>query len=185
MSECKVPKHKDRELLLSDRISQSSVKSMIENIFEINEDDRQKEEIYKDWERKPIKLFINSYGGSVYDGLALIDVIKQSKTPVHTICIGSCMSMGLWIWISGAKRFVGERATLMFHDLAAFAIDKTEGIKQELNEMLRLQEMLISDVTGCSLVKEEQLRDYIMRKAEWYIPAGEAISLKLASGYYK
>ena len=73
----------------------------------------------------------------------------------------------------------------MFHDLAAFAIDKTEGIKQELNEMLRLQEMLISDVTGCSLVKEEQLRDYIMRKAEWYIPAGEAISLKLASGYYK
>ena len=185
MSECKTPKHKDRELLLSDRISQSSVKSMIENIFEINEDDRQKEEIYKDWERKPIKLFINSYGGSVYDGLALIDVIKRSKTPVHTICIGSCMSMGLWVWLSGEKRFVGERATLMFHDLAAFAIDKTEGIKQELNEMLRLQEMLISDVTGCSLIKEAQLRDYIMRKAEWYIPANEAISLKIASGYYK
>ena len=45
MSECKVPKHKDRELLLSDRISQSSVKSMIENIFEINEDDKRKKSI--------------------------------------------------------------------------------------------------------------------------------------------
>lgn len=185
MSDNKYPEHKKRNLLFSNRISQNSVKDMIESIFEINEDDRQKEEIYKDWERTPILLFINSYGGSVYDGLALIDVIKRSKTPVHTICVGSCMSMGLWIWLAGAKRFVGERSTLMFHDLSAFAIDKTEGIKQELNEMLRLQEMLIDDITGNSLVQEETLRDVILRKAEWYIPAGEAISLKLASGYYK
>jgi ATP-dependent Clp protease protease subunit len=185
MSETKYPEHKKRYLLLSDRICQNSVKNIMDDILEINEDDRRKEEIYKDWERKPIKLFINSYGGSVYDGLALIDVIKRSKTPVHTICVGSCMSMGLWIWLAGAKRLIGERSTLMFHDLAAFAIDKTEGIKQELNEMLRLQEMLIADITGSSLVKEETLRDYIMRKAEWYIPASEAISLKLASGYYK
>lgn len=75
-------------------------------------DDSEKEKIYKDCERTPIKLFINSYGGSVYDGLALIDVIKNS------------------------------RATLMFHDISTFAVDKTEGIKQELNEMLRLQQMV-------------------------------------------
>lgn len=185
MSENKYPEHKKRNLLLSNRISQNSVKDVIESIFEINEDDGQKEGIYRNWERTPIKLFINSYGGSVYDGLALIDVIKHSKTPVHTICVGSCMSMGLWIWLAGAKRLVGERSTLMFHDLATFAIDKTEGIKQELNEMLRLQNMLISDITDSSLVKEEMLRDYIMRKAEWYIPASDAVSLKLANGYYK
>lgn len=185
MSENKYPEHKKREILLSDRIYQNSVKNIMEDIFEINEDDRRKEEIYRDWERKPIKLYINSYGGSVYDGLALIDVIKRSKTPVHTICVGACMSMGFWIWLAGAKRLIGERSTLMFHDLSAFAIDKTEGIKQELNEMLRLQEMLIADITGSSLVNEETLRDYVMRKAEWYIPASEAISLKLASGYYK
>jgi ATP-dependent Clp protease protease subunit len=185
MSENKYPEHKKRNLLLSSRISQSSVKDVIESIFEINEDDGQKEGIYRNWERTPIKLFINSYGGSVYDGLALIDVIKHSKTPVHTICVGSCMSMGLWIWLAGAKRLVGERSTLMFHDLATFAIDKTEGIKQELSEMLRLQNMLISDITDSSLVKEEMLRDYIMRKAEWYIPASDAVSLKLANGYYK
>jgi ATP-dependent Clp protease protease subunit len=185
MSENKYPEHKKRTLLLSNRISQSSVKDIIESIFEINEDDRQKEEVYKGWERTPIQLFINSYGGSVYDGLALIDVIKHSKTPVHTICVGSCMSMALWIWLAGVRRLVGERATLMFHDLSTFAIDKTEGIKQELNEMLRLQDLLIADIVGCSLVEEEKLRDYIMRKAEWYIPASDAISLRLANGYYK
>ena len=113
MSADKHPEHHKRDLLLSDRISQSTVKDIIKDIFEINFDDDEKEEIYKDWERKPIQLFINSYGGSVYDGLALIDVIKRSKTPVHTVCIGSCMSMALWVWLSGAKRFVGESATLM------------------------------------------------------------------------
>ena len=113
MSADKRPEHHKRDLLLSDRISQGTVKDIIKDIFEINFDDDEKEEIYKDWERKPIQLFINSYGGSVYDGLALIDVIKRSKTPVHTVCIGSCMSMALWVWLSGAKRFVGESATLI------------------------------------------------------------------------
>ena len=185
MSMERYPEHRKRELLLSDRIAQNSVKSVIESIFEINEDDRQKEEIYKDWERTPIKLYINSFGGSVYDGLALVDIIKRSKTPVHTICIGSCMSMGLWIWLAGRKRFVGQYSTLMFHDLSACATDKTEGIKQELKEMLRLQEMLIADILENSLVTEEMLRDYILRKAEWFISAEEALSLKLANGYYK
>lgn len=126
MSADKYPERHKRDLLLSDRISQGTVKDIIKDIFEINFDDDEKEEIYKDWERKPIQLFINSYGGSVYDGLALIDVIKRSKTPVHTVCIGSCMSMALWVWLSGAKRFVGESATLMFHDVFLFAYDKTE-----------------------------------------------------------
>lgn len=73
----------------------------------------------------------------------------------------------------------------MFHDVSLFAYDKTEGIKQELNEMIRLQEMLVSDIADKSMVKEDILRDYISRKAEWYIPANEAITLKLADKYYK
>ncbi len=185
MSAEKCPEHKKRELLLSDRISQGSVKDVIKEIFEINADDTAKGEIYKNWERTPIKLFINSYGGSVYDGLALVDVIKRSETPVHTICVGSCMSMALWIWLAGAKRLVGELSTLMFHDLSAFVADSTEGIKQELNEMTRLQNLLVAEITEKSVVKEETLRDYITRKAEWYITPCEAINLKLATGYYK
>ena len=185
MSDLKKPESKKRDLFISDRICQSSVIDAIKEICEINRDDDQKEELYRDFERKPIRLFINSYGGGVYSGLALIDVIKRSKTPVHTVCIGSCMSMALWIWLAGEKRIIGEHATLMFHDLSVFAIDKTEGLKQELDEMLRLQAILVSEITEKSLVKEETLRDYITRKAEWYIPAKEAIALKLADEYYK
>ena len=179
------PEVKYRKILLSENITSSSVKDVIKEIMEINEDDDLKEADYKDWERKPIKLFINSFGGSVYDGLALVDIIKQSKTPVHTISIGSSMSMGFWIYLAGHKRFVGENATLMFHDISTVVWDKTEGIKQEVKEMERLQAMLSQHITSTSLVKQETLDDYITRKAEWYIPADEAIKLKLADGYYK
>ena len=179
------PEAKYRKLLLSEDITSSSVKDIIKDIMEINADDNEKELDYKDWERKPIKLFINSFGGSVYDGLALVDIIKQSKTPVHTISIGSSMSMGLWIYLAGHKRFVGEHSTLMFHDISTWVWDKSAGIKQELNEMLRLQAIICNEVVSTSLVKQATLDDYINRKAEWYIPADEVIKLKLADGYYK
>lgn len=179
------PQEKYRKILLSDDIGAGTVKDIIVQIMEINRSDDDYEADYKDWERKPIQLFINSFGGSVYNGLALVDVIKQSKTPVHTISIGSSMSMGFWIYLAGHKRFIGEHSTLMFHDIATWVADKSEGIKQELNEMLRLQKIICNEITSTSLVKQETLDDYITRKAEWYIPAEEAIKLKLADGYYK
>ena len=174
-----------RNIVLSENITSESVKSILETIMQINWDDEQKEADYKDWERKPIKLFINSFGGSVYDGLSLVDVIKQSKTPVYTISIGSSMSMGFWIYLAGHKRFVGENTTLMFHDITTHVWDKTPAVKQELSEVLRLQKIICNEIVSTSMVKQETLDDYINRKAEWYIPAAEAINLKLADGYYK
>lgn len=178
-------KSKYRNLLLSDYINNSTVGNIVKEILEINDDDDEKEKEYKDFERKPIMLFINSFGGSVYDGLSLVDVIKNSKTPVYTICIGSCQSMGLWIWLSGSKRIIGANATLMFHDITSWVWDKTETLKQELQELLRLQNILVNEITSKTLIEENTLRDYITRKAEWYITPEEAIRLKLADEYYK
>lgn len=174
-----------RNLFISSTINADTISGVIKEILLINNDDDIKEEEYANFEREPIKLYINSHGGNVYDGLALVDIIKRSKTPVHTICIGSCMSMGLWIWLSGVRRFIGENATLMFHDITCWVCDKSETLKQELAETLRQQEMLVQEITSRSLVKEETIVDYITRKAEWYIPSYTAIELKLADEYYK
>ena len=130
-------------------------------------------------------LFINSNGGNAYDAFALADIIKTSKTPVYTVAIGWCMSGGLLIFMAGKKRFVGENATLMFHDVSGWVNDKTEGIKQELEESKRLSKMYCNIITCNSLVRQETLDDYITRKAEWFISAEEAINLKIAHEYYK
>ena len=174
-----------RKLFLSGKIEALAVASIINEIHKINFDDDKNEEEYRDWVREPIKLFINSFGGSVYDGLALVDVIKQSKTPIHTIVIGSGMSMGLWIFLSGHKRFIGANSTLMFHDISCGIWDKSEGIKLELEEMLRLQKMLCTEIVESTLITQAKLDDYITRKAEWYISSKDALALRLADEYYK
>jgi ATP-dependent Clp protease protease subunit len=180
------PNPMERKLYLKENVDEKSVMPLIEAIHRINDDDAEKEKEYNGWEREPIKLYIYTYGGVCYAGFALIDAIRASKTPVHTIVLGTAMSMGIFIFNAGHKRLIGEHATLMFHDVSLHLdSEMTEGIKIELTEGLRLQKMGIQFLTEYSLVEESFLNDYVNRKANWYIPAEEAIRLKIADAYYK
>lgn len=173
-----------RSLVLSEDITNCSVSKIISDILKINFEDDSNATLYKDFKREPIRLYINTFGGNVYDGLALLDVIKNSKTPVYTICLGACMSAGLFIWLGGAKRIIGKNATLMYHDISIVCKGKTELIIQEIDELKRLQNIVINEIISRSQIKEDTIRDYISRRAEWYIPADKAIELKLADEYY-
>ena len=180
------PNPMERKLYLKEDVNEKSVMPLIEAIHRINDDDAEKEKEYNGWEREPIKLYIYTYGGVCYAGFALIDAIRASKTPVHTIVLGTAMSMGIFIFNAGHKRLIGEHATLMYHDVSLHLDNEmTEGIKIELAEGLRLQKMGIQFLTEYSLVEESVINDYINRKANWFIPAEEAIRLKIADAYYK
>ena len=180
------PNPMERKLYLKELVDEKSVMPLIEAIHRINDDDAEKEKEYNGWEREPIKLYIYTYGGVCYAGFALIDAIRASKTPVHTIVLGTATSMGIFICNAGHKRLIGEDATLMYHDVSLhLESEMTEGIKIELAEGLRLQKMGIQFLTEYSLVEESVINDYINRKANWFIPAEEAIRLKIADAYYK
>ena len=180
------PNPMERKLYLKENVDEKSVMPLIEAIHRINDDDAEKEKEYNGWEREPIKLYIYTYGGVCYAGFALIDAIRASKTPVHTIVLGTAMSMGIFIFNAGHKRLIGEHATLLYHDVSLHLKDEmTEGIKINLDEGLRLQKMGNDFLIEYSLVEESILKDYINRKADWYIPAEEAIRLKIADAYYK
>ena len=180
------PNPMERKLYLKEDVDEKSVMPLIEAIHRINDDDAEKEKEYNGWEREPIKLYIYTYGGVCYAGFALIDAIRASKTPVYTIVLGTAMSMGIFIFNAGHKRLIGEHATLLYHDVSLHLKDEmTEGIKINLDEGLRLQKMGNDFLIEYSLVEESILKDYINRKADWYIPAEEAIRLKIADAYYK
>ncbi len=68
---------------------------------------------------KDIFLYINSPGGSVNDGLAIVDTMNYIKCDVNTICIGSAMSMGALILASGAKgkRYALPNSEIMIHQV--------------------------------------------------------------------
>ena len=87
----------NKRVLLLDEVDDQSANRIIRSIIEINIEDDYYSAQVKDYKPEPIRILINSYGGSVYDGLGVIGAIEASNTPVHTMCFGSAMSMALFI----------------------------------------------------------------------------------------
>lgn len=71
----------------------------------------------------PIKIFINSNGGSISPTFNLIDIIALSKTPVYTIGMGRCYSSGGLLLMAGSKRFIFPNTTALIHDGYSGSID--------------------------------------------------------------
>lgn len=96
--------------------------------------------------KKDIKLYINSPGGSVYDGLAIIDTMKYIEPDVQTIGIGLQASMGAMLLSSGAKgkRFVLPNSRIMIHQ-PSYGSPQSKVTDQEieLREGLLLKKLLI------------------------------------------
>ena len=70
----------------------------------------------------PIHLRINSYGGSVFAAFSSIDYIMKSKTPIYTYVDGCAASAGTIMSVCGAKRFIGENAYMLVHQLSLIHI---------------------------------------------------------------
>jgi ATP-dependent Clp protease, protease subunit len=67
-------------------------------------------------EGKPIYLLIDSPGGSVISGGAIVSAIEASEAPVYTVCLQVCASMAAMIHQYGTKRYMVDRSLLMFHN---------------------------------------------------------------------
>ena len=116
-----------------------------------------------------IKLFIDSPGGTVPDGLAIVDAMERNRCDVVTICTGLAASMGAFIMAHGkkGKRYMTPHAEMMIHQpvastggqasdimLSAKHIEKT---KDTLNEMLALATGKPVEVIACDTDRDYYL----------------------------
>ena len=123
--------------------------------------------------KKDIKLYINSPGGSVYDGLAIYDTIQHVKPDVQTIGIGLQASMGAFLLSSGTKgkRFALPSSRIMIHQPSSGTQGKITDQEITLKEGIFLKKMLneiLAKNTGQKLSKVEKdvERDYWMSAQE-------------------
>jgi ATP-dependent Clp protease protease subunit len=174
-----VKDNNSRNIVLSSDITASSVADIIESILDINTLDDELEEDLQDYDREPIKLVVNSFGGSVYDGFALIAAIEHSKTPIHGYCYGSAMSMGFIIYISTHVRFAHKTATLMYHEISDMFWGNITNAKQNLKECDRLQKVYDDYVLSRTKIPVDKMSEYKARKEDWYMSAQEAAKYKI------
>lgn len=85
----------DRIFYLSEDVSENSMGNICFELLKFINFDIEEDKVKKNYYKKPIKIFINSFGGSVYDCWSLIDIIEHSTTPYLYICYRK----GYVLWI--------------------------------------------------------------------------------------
>lgn len=123
--------------------------------------------------KKDIKLYINSPGGTVYDGLAIYDTIQYISPDVQTIGIGLQASMGAFLLSSGTKgkRFALPNSRIMIHQPSSGTQGKVTDQEISLRESILLKQQLnemLAKNTGQKLAKIEKdmERDFWMSSKE-------------------
>lgn len=107
---------------------------------------------------RDISMYINSPGGSISAGLAIIDTMNYIKPDIQTICNGQAASMGAVILSCGTKgkRFILPNADVMIHQASGRSEGTTSSMETDYKRIISLQDRLyhmLAKVTGQSFEK--------------------------------
>jgi ATP-dependent Clp protease, protease subunit len=110
---------------------------------------------------KDISFYINSPGGSVYDGLAIIDTMEFIKPEVSTLCTGFAASMGAWLLAAGqrGKRYALPNARIMIHQPSGGGQGTAADVEIRAREILYLRQRLnasLAERTGQTVEQIEK-----------------------------
>lgn len=154
---------KERIIFLGEQVNEQTANIAVAQLLHLAYEDPEKD----------ISLYINSPGGSVYDGMAIYDTMNFIKPDVATYGIGLQASMGAFLLSSGAKgkRYCLPHAKVMIHQPSSGTRGKVTDMEIDLRESLEVKEMLakiLAKNTGQKLskVKIDMERDYWMSPTE-------------------
>ena len=149
----------DRIIFIDGEINETTASVVVAELIHLANEDSEAD----------IKLYINSPGGSVYDGLAIYDTMNYIKPDVQTFGIGLQASMGAFLLSSGAKgkRHLLPNSRVMIHQPSSGTQGKVTDQEISLREALELKEKLseiMAKNTGQKLakVKADMERDFWM-----------------------
>lgn len=128
-------------------------------------------------EPPPIKLYINSPGGSIFAGLSIVDTIKNSKIPVHTYIDGSACSAATLISSVASKRFMFEHSFMLIHQLRTGMWGKFEEFKDEMENLEMFMDRIRDIYLKNSKMSKKQVTDFLKR--EKYFDAKTCLELGL------
>lgn len=166
---------KDRIIFLGEDVNPTSASLVIAQMLFLESEDPDKE----------IFFYINSPGGSITDGMAIVDTMNYIKCPVATYCVGMAASMGAVLLASGekGKRFAMPNSEILIHQplIGGHGISgQTTEIKIHADHMVKTREKLnklLSERTGQTLetIEKDTERDN-------YMTAEEALKYGLIDG---
>lgn len=153
---------KDRIVFLGDEVNSATANLVVAQLLFLDSQDH-----------ADISFYINSPGGSVYDGLAIVDTMNLIKSDVATYGVGLQASMGAILLASGekGKRYMLPHAKTMIHQPSSGTKGKVTDMEIDLKESLAVKKEtieLLAKATGQDpeKIKSDMERDYWMTPTE-------------------
>ena len=153
----------DRIIFLGEEINSVSANLVVAQLLHLESQDAEKD----------ISLYINSPGGEVYSGLAILDTMNFIKPQVSTICVGMAASMAAVLLSAGAKgkRFCLPHSKVMIHQPSGGAQGQQteiEIVAEEIKKTRRELNQILSDASGQPIekVQADTARDHYLTAAE-------------------
>lgn len=124
-----------------------------------------------------LTLFINSPGGTVSDGFAIIDVMKTSRLPIQTVSTGVIASMGVLIAAAGTKgkRVITKNTEIMTHQFSSMIYGKFHELMAAHKYHERLEMQFLEFFKKNTKMTEKQVRDIIFSPSDRWLTPQEAL----------
>lgn len=131
---------------------------------------------------KTLTLYINSYGGDLYQAFALIDIMKQSRYPISTIGIGAIMSAGFMIFAAGEKgyRFVGKNTGIMCHQFSDYAEGKFHDLKSQAKANDICNQRMVDILREASGLSDRNIKSKLLGPTDLWLTPEELVDLNIA-----
>ena len=128
---------------------------------------------------KYLQLIINSGGGDLNAAFAVIDIIRGSPIPIHTIGLGCVASAAFLIFIAGEKghRTLTPNTSIMSHQYTWGTYGKEHELFSTVKEYELTTERMIKHYKKCTKLKEKQIRQYLLPPHDVWLSGKEAKKL--------
>lgn len=135
-----------------------------------------------DDEDKELTLYINSYGGDLYQAFGLIDMMKMSKYPVTTIGIGSIMSAAFMIFAAGQRgsRYIAPNTGIMCHQFSDYAEGKFHDLKSQAKANDICNQRMVEILRDASGLTERLVKTKLLGPTDVWLTPEELVSLQIA-----
>lgn len=158
-------KDKKERVIWLDKDIEDNLFDEIRMIISYNREDEQNKIPVE--ERKPIRILLHSYGGTLDSCFALLDLMKISKTPIYTYNLNACMSAAALIFINGHKRFAMPLSTVLFHSGQGGNGRTYEQVVAQTENYKRIMRMLSNNILEHTTIGKAYLTKQL--KKEWYL----------------
>lgn len=146
---------KDRIILLMEEVTPQLSASIICQLLFLEKEDP----------KAPIKIYINSPGGSVSDGLAIYDMMKHVSCPVETYCVGMAASMAAVLLMAGdkGKRYAMPNSVVMIHQPSGGCRGQASDIQIQAERIIELKTKLNKIIQNSTNLTPDEITVYVER----------------------